>query len=1204
MEYNILSEITLELALAVSGEQNIEALLNKTVKALLRKLDCVYVSVLQWENSKLKLIHVAPSREKNSKFYNNILANFERKCNIYPLERAHFDRVREINYYAFPLKDFGLIVLGSADTFPNELIKELLPIMDILALNSNACMERVRREAIEKTLRQERSFLKALINTTPYHIFYKDINGEYQLVNEAIAKAMNIPVEKYIGLTDKDIYTNKKTEEYREFDRLVIDSRKTHSFETVHNYRGNENTPFEILLSPHFDEKREVIGVIGIARDIRKRKEIEEEQLKRIQTQKLLRILSTNFVKVDLENIDKKINIALEYIGNFTDVDRAYIFNYDLENELIRKTHEWCKEGVGPAINLLKNVKKYKFFEELMIKHQLGEMVYTKDVESSKVDNFLKEFLGEEDIKVLMTIPIMLESKYLGFVGFDAKNNKEWSQDEITLLFVLSELFANVEQRKRNENELIRANELAKKANIAKSEFLSNISHELRTPLNAIVGFAELTLKTNLTPQQSNYLRKIKSSAHTQVQLIGDILDMSKLEVDRLDLESIPFDIENLVLEAVNQEAINAEKKELEIIIDIDRKLPHFFIGDPLRLKQVLSNLLSNAVKFTKKGDVFLKLELIKRDNLSSTIQFSVSDTGIGLTNEEMKSLFEPFHQASSSTTRMYGGTGLGLQISKKLVNMMNGDIWLESKIGKGSTFFFTVILDNTEESIDSDNKKSFKIPRLNVLLLDTHFKSRKVIANILRDIPLDVTECNTKDEAILYFTKQKEDKKYDLVIIANKILGSNGLEVARQIKNLAKLKEEPSIILITSYDDFEILKEAEQIGISETLYKPITTTMLLKVISRILKKKGSIESNVRIDEKNEIDLMTDSRKLEVLLVEDNEINQEVATDILKSSGMMVFIANNGEEAVKMVNERKFDIVLMDIQMPVMDGFDATIAIRKNPKFSDLPILAMTANVTIDDREKCFKVGMNDFISKPVDIKELLKKINHLTNLNINENISIREDTSSIKNINLKNLEGIDVESALRRLRGNYNLYKKLALKFYSIHKYDIEKIKVSVEKKDYKTAEIITHTLKGAAGNLGANTVHLAASNLEKELKASKPISLENLIENLENKMNQVMNSISTIKQTHEEKDSKTKLQKINIASLFDDLKKLMKLIDDYDMASVEYFETLYQNISESKWSNQFIEMNKKLEQYDFDSAKTHLSKILDELEKEGGDQ
>ncbi len=632
----------------------------------------------------------------------------------------------------------------------------------------------------------------------------------------------------------------------------------------------------------------------------------------------------------------------------------------------------------------------------------------------------------------------------------------------------------------------------------------------------------------------------------------------------------------------------------------MDKDVPFSLIGDPLRLGQVLSNLTSNAVKFTDEGEIVINVELMKNGGSSALLRFSVADTGIGLTEEQIKNLFQPFNQAETSTTRKYGGTGLGLTISRKLVDLMGGDIWVESEAGKGSTFFFTAKLDIASKEKFNEFKNTFRMWGMKVLVVDNNAKSRKIIASILSDMSFDTTTCASGEEAISLFKEPKEDKSYELVVMNYKMTGMNGIEASKQIKGLFSSKNEPAIIMLRDYNSLEVLEKAEKLGLAATLYKPVTPSLLLNTIMKIFGKEGFEQSSIVLEKKKETKYLSELRGTQVLLVEDNEINQEVAREILRGADMTVTIASNGKEAVDMVKSSTYDIVLMDIQMPVMDGYDATSAIRKDLAFSELPIIAMTANATLSDQEKFRTSGMNGFVFKPIDAKELFEKIALLTASDITKLPSATKEKSNVKDDAFPALEGIEVESALSRLGGNQKLYRRLLMKFYTNHRHAIGEIKHAIDQDDYKAAEIFTHTVKGAAGNLGAQEVYSAASNLEAELRALKQDNLEPLIDHLEQALIQVIDSIASLEHDFEDKDNTAKSDEVDITDLLSRLDELMKLIEDHDMDAVEYLESIITKLKNTALSSAFIEMREKLEQYDFDGVRHHMNAIISKLKKE----
>ncbi len=743
----------------------------------------------------------------------------------------------------------------------------------------------------------------------------------------------------------------------------------------------------------------------------------------------------------------------------------------------------------------------------------------------------------------------------------------------------------------------------AEKANAAKSAFLSNMSHEIRTPLSAIVGFTELVLKTRLTPQQKKYVKIIRDSGKTLLGLIGDILDISKLDSDAIELESIPFDLENLILEVCSLKAHAAEEKGLDVIVHIDCDVPNHLIGDPFRLKQILTNLLSNAIKFTDEGEVFIHVKLLKNGGSKALIQFSVTDTGIGLTEEQVKSIFQPFSQGDKSTTREYGGTGLGLAIAQNLVRLMDGDIWVESELNQGAAFCFTTRLDISLTDTPQKYKNAFKNWGMKVLLVENNATSRKMIGDMLTNMSFDVTTSGSKEEALEVLKQSKEQRQYELIIISDKRDKLNGLDLFMETKELFLPSNPPKSIVFYDLNRSEIAEEAEKAGVSATLHKPITPSQLLNTILKVVGKEGFEQANSGLVDETETKDFPKLCGIHVLVVEDNEINQELAKDILKGFGMTVKTAKNGKDALEMVKESTYDIVLMDIHMPVMDGYNATKAIRADPTCSELPIIAMTANATTSDQEKCFAVGMNDFVSKPINTEELFDKIAQLTapTLNGSRIPSATRKSSHQKAETLPVLEGIDVESTVIRLGGNLKLYKRLLRKFHMRQRNAVEEIQNALDKNDFESAGIITHTLKGAAGNLGAQAVYFAASNLEQELKTRKKKNVAPLLDELKPALVKVFDSITTLEDETDEKDNASGNGGIYVDNLLSKLEELMKLIAEHDFDAVEYLETIITEHKHTFLPNEIMGVKENLEHFDFDNARIKMNAIIKKLQKAG---
>ncbi|MGY6558981.1 MAG: response regulator [Nitritalea sp.] len=716
--------------------------------------------------------------------------------------------------------------------------------------------------------------------------------------------------------------------------------------------------------------------LFGLVQDVTKEQRATDENKRHAALQRLLLKISGEYINLDLEEMPAIINRSLGELASFVQADRAYIFSYDFEKNVSHNTYEWCAPGVSPEIENLQDIP-LDLVAHWVEHHLEGEIFQVENVQDLE-EGELKEILLPQGIQTLITFPLLQDETLKGFVGFDWVHELHpMNELDTNLLQVFAELLVNVQRRADLEANLVQAKQEAEQANRSKSEFLANMSHEIRTPLNGVIGFTDLLVNTELNAEQLQYVQSANSSAHSLLGIINDILDLSKIEAGKLELEEVETDLLFLAEETADIVKYNTAKKNIEFLLNVAVDMPHFLEIDPIRLKQILVNLLSNAIKFTAQGEVELAISFEEKADGLGAFTFKVRDTGIGISEAQREKLFKSFSQADTSTTRKFGGTGLGLVISQMLAQKMGTQIQFDSEEGKGSTFYFTVerpILATkqaTKEPSFSDLEK--------ILIVDDNFNNQVILEQMLAHWNI---QTQSVDNGIAALTLLSKEVHFDILIIDYHMPFMDGIKTIEEIHRLFKNQGRtiPKIILYSSADDHKVNKGPGGSLFDVKLIKPAKVSELFHALKSLSETTDEVLPGQNPKGETHLASGEDTR---ILIAEDVSLNMLLIKTLLKNHlpGVQIIEAENGQVAVDLFLKVQPDLVFMDIQMPELDGYEATREIRRQEKEASLlptPIIALTAGAIRGERERCLAAGMNEFLTKPIDKRRLLETLGRL----------------------------------------------------------------------------------------------------------------------------------------------------------------------------------------------------------------------------------
>ena len=896
-----------------------------------------------------------------------------------------------------------------------------------------------KHEEAEQALRETEAVYKSLIESLPLNVFRKDLKGRFVDANQRFCDTLGKPLGEILGKSDADFFPAEQVAKYRRDDSHVMQTGE--ALEDIEFYfkPTGEKLYVQVLKAPVRDAQGQIVGVQGMFWDVTERMRADEAA--RLSDARFRKLVRSNLIGVLVARLD----------GSVVDANDALLHRLGYtRDDLTSGRFRWDEITPGDL-------------------RQRDEQAIAQLRATGTCEPFEKEYLHKDGHRV----PILLGVTML-----------EGSDDEC-ICFVL-----DITRQKQTEQELKDAKQAADAANQAKSQFLANMSHEVRTPMNAIIGITELVLNTPLSPKQSEYLRMVMQSAESLLGVINDVLDFSKVESGKVELEHAPFGLRETIGDAVKSLALRSHDKGLELALDVAKDVPDWLLGDASRLRQIVINLVNNAIKFTHAGEVVVEVRNAECGMPSDgngqqaasiphsafcLLHFTVRDTGIGIPPDKLQKVFEAFEQADASTTRNYGGTGLGLAIVRRLVGLMGGTIDVESDVGAGSRFHFTVRLEQCPDPPpEKAGPKRGALKGTRALVVDDNATNRRIVEEVLQSWEVASTVSSSAAEALALLRKAyRQGAPFELLLSDVNMPETDGFTLLEQIRRDPSLADITAIML-TSGDRAEDAARCQELRVAQRLMKPVKQSELHDAILDALgiaplPPAGAVEEQPAA--------LPETRPLRILLAEDSLVNQRLAVGLLERHGHRVTIANNGREALDLSAGDNFDVILMDVQMPELDGLEATRQIRQREQGGPrrVPIIAMTAHALKGDRERCLAAGMDEYVSKPVRERQLL------TALCVVLGDEVPPPPAEMPEMPLAPAGDIlDWDAALAVCAGDRSLLRDIAEAFLEEHPRRIDDIRRAIDTSDWELLHRSAHTIKGSMRYFEARAVFDRAFGLE----------------------------------------------------------------------------------------------------------------------------